>query len=161
VGKPCVSIHYTTILAAIRSHEDPRLIAAHERAVQRTLREIEAYAIAHQKGNRERVVSANIAGAAFNHLAARPVGGSDHGPDPQRHTHVVLLNVTKRPDNAWRGLDPLEIYRAQSFGSAVYRSELAREVQKLGYGIQITAANGAWELEGYSREQVMGFSQRR
>lgn len=141
--------------------EDHRLITAHERAVERTLREIEAFAIAHQKGNRERVVSANIVGAAFNHLAARPVGDSNYGPDPQLHTHVVLLNVTKRPDNAWRGLDPLEIYRAQSFGSAVYRSELAREVQKLGYGIQVTAANGAWELEGYSREQVMAFSQRR
>ena len=32
---------------------------------------------------------------------------------------------------------------------------------KLGYRIEVTGANGAWELEGYSREQVMAFSQRR
>jgi conjugative relaxase-like TrwC/TraI family protein len=142
---------------------DHRLIQAHEAAVQRTVQEIEKFAIAHakQNGNKEHVVSANIAGAAFNHLAARPVGQSDHGPDPQLHTHVVLLNVTKRPDGEWRGLDPIEIYRSQSYGSAIYRSELAREVQKLGYLIEVTAPNGSWELQGYSREQVMAFSQRR
>ena len=122
---------------------DSRLIQAHIRAVERSLGEVEAFAITHQKGNRERVVSANIAGAAFNHLAARPVGDSDHGPDPQLHTHVVLLNVTRRPDGNWRGLDPIQIYRSQSFGSAVYREELAREVQQLGYGVEVTAGNGA------------------
>ena len=140
---------------------DSRLVQAHVRAVGRTLREVEAYAIAHQRGGRERVVSANIVGAAFNHLAARPASKTDHGPDPQLHTHVVLLNLTRRPDGQWRGLDPIEIYRSQTIGSAIYRSELAREVQALGYKVQVTAANGSWELEGYSREQVMAFSQRR
>ncbi|HTT77893.1 MAG TPA: MobF family relaxase [Candidatus Binataceae bacterium] len=140
---------------------DNRLIQAHVRAVQRTIVEVEGFALTHQRGGRERVVSANFAGAAFNHLAARPVGDSDHGPDPQLHTHVVLLNVTRRPDGQWRRLDPIEIYRSQSFGSAVYRSELAREAQQLGYRIEVTGANSAWELEGYSREQVMAFSQRR
>ena len=140
---------------------DSRLIEAHVRAVDRSMHEVEAYAIAHQRGGRERVVSANVVGAAFNHLAARPASKTDHGPDPQLHTHVVLLNLTRRPDGEWRGLDPIEIYRSQTVGSAIYRSELAREVQALGYKIQVTAANGSWELEGYSREQVMAFSQRR
>src|SRR5260370_36493466 len=94
-------------------------------------------------------------------MAARPVGDSEHGPDPQVHTHVVLLNATQRPDGKWCGLSPVEIYRSQTLGSAIYRSELAREVQKLGYRIQVTAGNGAWELEGYTREQGMAFSQRR
>jgi conjugative relaxase-like TrwC/TraI family protein len=104
---------------------DYRLIQAHQNAVQRTIQEIEKCAIAHAKqhGNKEHVVSANVVGAAFNHLGARPTGQSDHGPDPQLHTHVVLLNVTKRPDGQWRGLDPVEIYRSQTYGSAVYRSE--------------------------------------
>jgi hypothetical protein len=62
-----------------------------------------------------------------------------YGPDPHLHTHVVIANMTRRPDGAWRGLDPIEIYRSQSFATAVYRSELA----------------------GYTREQVMAFSRRR
>src|ERR1700691_706148 len=57
---------------------DSRLIRAHSQAVERALREVEGYAIAHQRGGRERVVSANVVGAAFSHLAARPAGQSDH-----------------------------------------------------------------------------------
>lgn len=34
-------------------------------------------------------------------------------------------------------------------------------MQKLGYAISVAGRNGRWELEGYSREQVMAFSQRR
>ncbi len=139
---------------------DSRLIQAHVRAVERSLVEVEAYAMARQHGGREYVVSGNVVGAAFNHLAARPADDA-RLPDPQLHTHVVLLNLTRRPDGEWRGLDPVQIYGAQRLGSAVYRSELAREVQRLGYRIQVTAPDGAWELEGYSREQVMAFSQRR
>jgi len=139
---------------------DGRLIQAHAQAVQRSIAEVETYAMARQRGGREYVVSGNVVAAAFNHLAARPADNV-RLPDPQLHTHVVLLNMTQRPDGAWRGLDPVHIYGAQQFGSAVYRAELAREVQRLGYRIQVTAGNGAWELEGYSREQVMAFSQRR
>ncbi|MFZ1119166.1 MAG: AAA family ATPase, partial [Candidatus Binataceae bacterium] len=50
---------------------------------------------------------------------------------------------------------------AQSFATAVYRSELAREVQQLGYEITIAGRDGRWELDGYTREQVMAFSRRR
>ena len=54
---------------------DSRLMDAHLRAVQRTLAEVEAYALAHQKGGREWVATGNVVAAAFNHLAARPPGG--------------------------------------------------------------------------------------
>ena len=56
-----------------------------------------------------------------------------------------------RPDAAWRGLDPIEIYRSQTFASAVYRSELAHAVENLGYRINVTGADGRWELRGYTR----------
>src|SRR5208337_3487877 len=100
----------------------------------------------------------------FEHIAARPseTGTQDgYGPDPHLHTHVVIANMTLRPDGKWRSLDPVEIYRSQSFATAVYRSELGREVQALGYQISVTAADGRWELQGYTREQVMAFSRRR
>jgi conjugative relaxase-like TrwC/TraI family protein len=141
--------------------DDSRLIRAHIAAAERAITEVEHYALARRRGGREHVVSGNIVGATFNHMAARPVGDSGHGPDPQLHTHVVLLNATQRPDGKWCGLSPVEIYRSQTLGTAIYRSELAREVQKLGYRIQVTTGNGAWELEGYTREQVVAFSQRR
>jgi hypothetical protein len=43
----------------------------------------------------------------------------------------------------------------------VYRSELAHEVQRVGYPIEVTGAHGRWELDGDTREQLMAFSRRR
>jgi len=143
--------------------DDHRLIEAHRKAVSRALEELEQYALSRRRGGSEWVVTGNIVAARFDHIAARPASGvqDGYGPDPHLHTHVVIANMTRRPDGQWRGLDPIEIYRAQSFATAVYRSELAAEVQQLGYEIRIAGPDGRWELDGYTREQVMAFSRRR
>jgi conjugative relaxase-like TrwC/TraI family protein len=142
---------------------DARFAEAHRAAVTHALAELERYALSRQRGGSEWVVTENIVAARFDHIAARPARGADdgYGPDPHLHTHVVIANMTRRPDGQWRGLNPVEIYRSQAFASAVYRSELAREVQNLGYRIDVTGADGRWELGGYTREQVMAFSRRR
>ncbi len=142
---------------------DTRLAQAHRAAVERALQELERYALSRQHGGHEWVITENVVAARFDHIAARPSRDADdgYGPDPHLHSHVVIANMTRRPDGAWRGLDPVEIYCSQSFATAVYRSELAREVQRLGYRIDVTGADGRWELRGYTREQVMAFSRRR
>jgi len=114
--------------------DDHRLIEAHRTAVSRALVELEQYALSRRRGGSEWVVTGNVVAARFDHIAARPASGvqDGYGPDPHLHTHVVIANMTRRPDGQWRGLDPIEIYRAQSFATAVYRSELAQEVQQLG-----------------------------
>ena len=140
---------------------DHRLFPVHDLAVERAVAAVEQYAMARIHGGKEYLNTANIVGAAFTHIAARPVEKVNHGPDPHLHTHVIFFNATRRPDGAIRALSPVEIYRAQRLGSAVYRSEIAQGAQRLGYGIQVTASDGRFELEGYTREQVMAFSSRR
>jgi conjugative relaxase-like TrwC/TraI family protein len=73
----------------------------------------------------------------------------------------VIANLTHRPDSAWRSLEPLEIYRSQSWATAIYRTHLAERVERLGYCIELTGRRGEWELVGYTREQIMEFSNRR
>ena len=143
--------------------DDHRLIEAHRQAVSRALEELEQYALSRRRGGSEWVAASNIVAARFDHIAARPASGvkDGYGPDPHLHTHVVIANMTRRPDGRWRGLDPIEIYRAQAFATAVYRSELARQVQQLGYEIRVAGHDGRWEVDGYTREQVMAFSRRR
>jgi conjugative relaxase-like TrwC/TraI family protein len=141
--------------------EDHRLLEGHKLAVERALVGVEKYAMARQRGGRELVNTENVTAAAFTHVAARPVRDAGHGPDPHLHTHVVFLNITKRPDGEIRALSPVEIYRCQRLASAIYRSELSQYVQGLGYGIHVNRSDGRWELEGYTREQVMAFSTRR
>src|SRR5712692_7107242 len=142
---------------------DTGLAEAHRTAVSRALTEVERYALSRQPGGHEWVITGDIVAARFDHIAARSSQGADdgYGPDPHLHTHVVIANMTQRPDGHWRGLDPVEIYRSQNFATAVYRSELAAEVQRLGSEIRIAGRDGRWELDGYTREQVMAFSRRR
>jgi hypothetical protein len=78
---------------------------------------------------------------------------------PQLHHHSFVTNLTRRPDGQWRSLDHEQIYKARDFADAVYMTELARNVQQLGY--QITRGpKGSFELAGYTREQIEAFSER-
>ncbi|MBV8138159.1 MAG: relaxase domain-containing protein [Deltaproteobacteria bacterium] len=74
---------------------------------------------------------------------------------------MVIANLTRRPDGAWRSLEPLEIYRSQSWATALYRSHLAHGLVQLGYGTESTGQRGEWELVGYTRDQIVEFSNRR
>jgi conjugative relaxase-like TrwC/TraI family protein len=143
---------------------DPRLIAAHREAVAAALGELETYSQARRRHGQEWVTTGNFAAVRFDHLAARPSQtGTEKGyaPDPQLHTHVVIANLTRRPDGAWRSLEPLEIYRSQNWATALYRSHLAERLGQLGYRIKFTGRRGEWELAGYTRDQITEFSNRR
>ncbi len=127
---------------------DSGLIDA-RRTVSRALVELQEYALSRGRGGSEWVVAGNVVAASFDHIAARPVTGVEdgYGRPPPPHP-LVIANMTRRPDGQWRGIDPIEIYRAQAFATAVYRSELARQAQQLGYGLWIAGRDGRWELFG-------------
>ena len=81
------------------------------------------------EGGTRRVTTGNMVAAHFEHLAARPSRtGQRHGvgTDPHMHPHVVIANLTRRDDGAWRGGEILDVYRSQAFATAVYRTTLAR-----------------------------------
>jgi len=143
--------------------EDHRLIDAHRRAVEKALIEVEKYALSRQRADQESVITGNVVAARFDHIVARPSENApkDRAPDPQLHTHVVFLNLTRRPDSQWHALDPQDIYRSQVYATAVYRAELARAVERLGYRIARVCAQRCVGVEGYSCKHVMAFSVRR
>lgn len=132
---------------------DHRLIGAHEAAAREAFAAIEAYAQARASGGEVRVPTAALVAAGFRHHTSRSL-------DPQLHTHVVVMNMTRRPDGAWRALEPRELFRSQAFATAVYRSALAAEARALGYEVTVTRG-GAWELRGITRTQLLAFSTRR
>jgi conjugative relaxase-like TrwC/TraI family protein len=143
---------------------DDRLREAHRQAVQQALSEFERYVQSRVEGGTRRVTTGNMVAARFEHSAARPSRtGRDQGvgPDPHLHTHVVVANMTQRADGQWRGVEALDLYRSQAFATAVYRAELARTAQSLGYEVSLTGQRGEWELSGYSRADIEAFSQRR
>ena len=92
--------------------------------------------------------------ATFRHDTSRNL-------DPQLHTHAVLANMLRGGDGKWRTMANEKLYASQKLIGAIYRGELAREVKKLGYGIEKTHADGRFEIAGVSRKVVEAFSTRR
>jgi hypothetical protein len=76
------------------------------------------------------------------------------------HTHAVIFNVTERDNGQTRALQPLEIFVSQRYVTAVYRSELALHLERLGYELE-RGKHGQPEIKGYSREYLEASSPRR
>ena len=137
---------------------DHRLEAAQQQANATMLQVLEnRYAIVclREGGKRRKALTGELAIASFHHDTSRSL-------DPQLHTHNVILNLQRRPDNRrWQSLDNAEIYQAKMLLGQIYRNELALQVQALGYRIHITDQRyGLWDLEGFSDHQLKAFSTR-
>ena len=138
---------------------DERILAAHDKAVKRTLGWVEKHVAETrlrdpQTGRMVRAGGQEMVAATFTHDTSRNL-------DPQLHTHAVLANMLKGADGKWRTMANEKLYASQKLIGAIYRGELAREVKKLGYGIEKTHADGRFEIAGVSRKVVEAFSTRR
>ena len=107
-----------------------------------------------ESGHLERVGGQKMVAATFRHDSSRNL-------DPQLHTHAVLANMVKGEDCKWRRMSNEPLYWRQKLIGMVYRSELARELHGLGYGIENTRADGRIEIAGVPRALIDTFSTRR
>ncbi len=138
---------------------DRRIVEAHDRAVAATLAWIEKNAAetrmkAPDTGRMARVGNQKIVAATFRHDTSRNL-------DPQLHTHAVLANMVKGEDGKWRSMANESLYANQKLIGMLYRNELAAGLERLGYDIEKTHADGRFEIAGVSREAVEAFSSRR
>ena len=136
--------------------------AAQTRAVEAVLRHIEEnFPMARQgsssKGTIE-YVRARLLAAAFLHGSSRPVDGQSI-PDPQVHTHLMLQNMALREDGTWGALDTKQLYEWKMALGAIYRAELSKEVQAMGFSIE--ADGDYFRIVGIPKELEEEFSGRR
>src|SRR5258707_14100820 len=68
--------------------------------------------------------------------------------------------MTETAEGQTRALQPQELYKTQQYATAVYRSELAAQLQRLGYEIE-RGEHGQPEIKGYTREYLEASSPRR
>ena len=134
---------------------DLRLLDAHTRAVDRALAYAQTLAACRvtEAGQTVTAPTGNLLVARFEHDLSRAC-------DPQLHTHCVMVNATRRADGQWRALSNEALYRQKMLVGALYRAELAREVQGLGYEVRLTHLDGRFELGHIDDRQVRAFSQR-
>lgn len=100
--------------------------------------------------------------AAFVHRTARPVTQPDGRTivDPQLHTHLLIASFAYRANGTWGQLDSGPLYAhaatASAVGQAAVRDALVRTL-----GVRVRAnANGTFDVEGFTPEQLAEFSQR-
>jgi conjugative relaxase-like TrwC/TraI family protein len=141
---------------------DDRVREAHRESVRVALQELERYTQARIGNVHAPETTGKFIAAAFEHDTARPVDGY---AAPQLHTHAVIFNMTERengPENGkqTRALQPHEMFVSQRYATAVYRSELARRLGKLGYDLE-RGKHGQPEIRGYSKEYLEASSPRR
>ncbi len=130
---------------------DKRLEEAHRTAVKRTLELIEKrYAQTRVKG--KRVKTDNLTVALWHHDTSREL-------DPHLHTHCVVMNATQLPKGKWQSRTDENLYYNKILLGRFYRNELAVECQRLGYEIE-PHPKELFEIKGYTREQIEGFSKR-
>ena len=133
---------------------DERLVAAHEEAERMAFRELETFAATRVRkaGNQRDRMTGNLVAAAFLHDSSREL-------DPLLHTHCTVFNATfDEKEQCWKALQARPMYDAIRYATAVYRNELARRVQEIGY--QIRPAKHGFEIEGVSDEVLQRFSKR-
>jgi conjugative relaxase-like TrwC/TraI family protein len=136
---------------------DDRVRVAHRESVRAALTELEQYTQARIGNVHAPETTGKFVAATFEHDTARPVNGY---AAPQLHTHAVIFNVTERDNGQTRALQPHEIFVSQRYITAVYRSELALRLEKLGYELE-RGKHGQPEIKGYTREYLEASSPRR
>src|SRR5271170_1744961 len=113
---------------------DDRVREAHRDSVRAALQELERYTQARIGNVHAPETTGKFIAATFEHDTARPVDGY---AAPQLHTHAVIFNIT-----------------------AVYRSELALRLERLGYELE-RGKHGQPEIRGYTKEYLEASSPRR
>ena len=139
---------------------DERVREAHRESVRFALRELEQFTQARIGNVHKPETTGKFVAATFEHDTARPVEGY---AAPQLHTHAVIFNVTERddgPGKLTRSVQSHELYAAQKYVTAVYRSELATRLQGLGYQLE-RGEYGQPEIMGYTKEYLEASSLRR
>ncbi len=135
---------------------DQRLVEAHRQAVAEAIRYAEIHYAVYRSGpksNREIRRGKGLLIAQFEHDSSRL-------KDPQLHTHNVVLNRIENEKGEVRALHGDLIYKNSVLLGLIYQNSLARRVRDIGYQIRPNA-NGTFELEGFSKEQLVSFSKRR
>jgi conjugative relaxase-like TrwC/TraI family protein len=148
-----------SLLHALTDDADVRraISEAHESSWQAALGYLEAEAcvVRRGRGGAIREHGEGFVAAAFRHRTSR-------AQDPHLHTHVIVANLSRSPDGAWRALDGEAVLRTYRLAAGyLYEAQLRHELS-LSLGVSWTVpVKGMAEIEGVPEEALRAFSTRR
>ena len=137
---------------------DKEIEGAFNTAVQATMLQIEKDTETRVRinGAFENRNTGNMVWGSFTHSESRPVGGI---PDPHLHQHVFVFNTTyDKVEKRWKAADIGEIKATAPYFQAMFHSNLASELQKVGYQVERNARD--FEFKGFERSLIEKYSRR-
>jgi len=104
-----------------------------------------------------------LVAATFSHGEARPERHTDGvvAPDPQRHTHVTILNLAERADGSIGAIDTVQLRQWKKALGVHFRVGLATRLQRAGFALGPVSADGLFDVAGVPSEVTAYFSARR
>jgi conjugative relaxase-like TrwC/TraI family protein len=140
-----------SILAIIDESGDVQ--TAHDKAVSEAIRFLEEHAAWCRRGkgghNQEKLTS--LLALKYRHYESR-------ADQPNIHTHVLIKNLGLREDKSYGTIDSKYLYKFKMAAGAIYRTELSRNLRKLGYSV--IADGDSFAIEGISKEICHHYSDR-
>ena len=133
---------------------------AHQKAVKTTLefmKESGMFQTRDEKGDLTAARPDSVVAVEVRHYTSR-------AHDPQLHSHVLISTTVERAsDGKKTALEPREILLRQNDLGLIYRQELAREMEKLGFQVdwKTDEKHPTFEVRGFTQEQLERFSTRR
>ena len=153
----------STAWALARPELRARIEKAHETAIDRALtyatrqvpmlrRRVAQDSVIHEKAT-------GLIATSWRHTTARAV--ADQVPDPQLHSHVLLHGAIRR-DGQVVAIDSRAWLTHQREVGAAYRTELARELNQIGFAVQRGTGRGGryFELDGIPQPLLDRWSSR-
>jgi conjugative relaxase-like TrwC/TraI family protein len=148
----CSAPKSVSILAV--TMDDERIVRAHQQAARIAAKELEQFAATRirTQGAQEDRKTGNLVGAEFLHNSSRAL-------DPQLHTHFTFFNATHDGhEQRWKALQTSAMFAASQYGTEVYRNELARKLNAIGY--EVVATKKGFEIKGVPASLIKRFSKR-
>ncbi len=133
--------------------------AAHREAVEGALNYLEQEAARTRRGVGGAVqVHGTLAVALFDHCTAR--AQMNQTPDPQLHTHSLVMNLCLGTDGQWGTLDARHVFKQKMTAGVLYRAELFHRLQEK-LDLVASRRERFCELDGVPVGVVRAFSKRR
>lgn len=124
---------------------------AQKKAVEAGVRFLEKYAFTSRDRGEISSSIHQVIAAAYEHSTSRM-------QDPQLHTHVLVANLSLRTDGSVCSIDFDSRWKLAT--GAIYRAELAYELQQLGFQIE-PEMNKSFSINGIPQNLCNTFSKRR
>ena len=149
---------------------DTRIQDALWEAARETMADLEQYATTRVRkgGAQDDRLTGNLVAFAVEHPETRPAK-SDNMPDPDRHIHMVVMNLTRDPvEGEWKAVKFRPIMDLRKFFDRRFDQRFASKLTDLGYSIETKMKPDqqggkryfSWDIKGMPESVIQKFSRR-